>query len=59
LPLLPASWNALMLTGYRSNHGRATRLLFSEKNLAVDAGAGKKSSESLFKRILSYFATKK
>jgi small-conductance mechanosensitive channel/CRP-like cAMP-binding protein len=33
--------------------------LFSEKNLAVDAGAGKKSSESLFKRILSYFATKK
>jgi len=33
--------------------------LFSEKNLAADAGAGKKGSESLFKRILSYFATKK
>jgi small-conductance mechanosensitive channel/CRP-like cAMP-binding protein len=33
--------------------------LFSEKNLAADAGAVKKSSESLFKRILSYFDTKK
>jgi len=33
--------------------------LFSEKNPAVDAGAGKKSSEKLFKRILNYFATKK
>ena len=33
--------------------------LFSEKNLAADAGAGKKISENLFKRILNYFATKK
>jgi small-conductance mechanosensitive channel/CRP-like cAMP-binding protein len=32
---------------------------FSEKNLAADAGAGKKVSESLFKRILNYFAAKK
>jgi small-conductance mechanosensitive channel/CRP-like cAMP-binding protein len=31
---------------------------FSEKNLAADAGAGKKVSESLFKRILNYFAAK-
>ena len=33
--------------------------LFSEKNLAADAGAGKKTSENLFKRILNYFAVKK
>lgn len=33
--------------------------LFSEKNLAADAGTSKKSSENLFKRILNYFATKK
>jgi small-conductance mechanosensitive channel/CRP-like cAMP-binding protein len=33
--------------------------LFSEKNLAADAGASKKNSENLFKRILNYFAVKK
>ena len=33
--------------------------LFSEKNLAADAGTSKKNSEKLFKRILNYFATKK
>jgi small-conductance mechanosensitive channel/CRP-like cAMP-binding protein len=33
--------------------------LFSEKNLAADAGSSKKNSENLFKRILNYFATKK
>jgi small-conductance mechanosensitive channel len=33
--------------------------LFSEKSQAVGAGAGKKISENLFKRILNYFALKK
>ena len=33
--------------------------LIAEKNLAVDAGASKKNSENLFKRILNYFSVKK
>jgi small-conductance mechanosensitive channel/CRP-like cAMP-binding protein len=33
--------------------------LIAEKNLAADAGAGKKTSENLLKRILNYFAVKK
>jgi small-conductance mechanosensitive channel/CRP-like cAMP-binding protein len=33
--------------------------LFSEKNLAADAGTSKKNSEKLFRRILNYFAVKK
>jgi small-conductance mechanosensitive channel len=33
--------------------------LFSEKNPAAGAASGKKITESLFKRILSYFAVKK